>query len=54
MIHVLDRSESVVLNISKIQTESNSQQLFLQSMNHNVVLNISKIQTESNSQLVAT
>ncbi len=41
----------VVLNISKIQTESNSQPVVqLHVSADGVVLNISKIQTESNSQ----
>ena len=41
----------VVLNISKIQSESNSQRKGRDLNGGSVVLNISKIQSESNSQL---
>jgi hypothetical protein len=42
-----------VLNISKIQNESNSQPIARDGVLIFVVLNISKIQTESNSQPIA-
>ncbi len=44
----------VVTNMSKIQSESNSQLIHVNHPVVSVVTNMSKIQSESNSQLIGT